>query len=237
MRNILITGGSKGLGLEFTKQYLENGDKVISTSRQASNSKELQELKVKYRDLLIIKNLDVSAEESRHQLFKETSEEIEKLDILINNAGIKSGNEKSRYKFGELDQEDLCRSYLVNSVSPLMIAEKFSRLMKGGEKPIIVNITSINGCISKKNRIGGWGYSASKAALNMITKMLSVELKDKRFIVVTIHPGWVKTPMTIDEDAPMEPEESINGMIKVIASLENQDNGKFLDWKGNEIPW
>ena len=56
-------------------------------------------------------------------------------------------------------------------------------------------------------------------------------------MVLSLHPGWVRTPMTRNEDAPLEPAESIEGMLQVIDSLEMKDTGRFLDWKGKEIPW
>lgn len=239
MKIVLITGGSRGLGLEFTKQYLKKGSQVIAASRNSTSSTELQLLKTEYDELLTIYQLDVSDEESRHQLYQKISEKVGKLDILINNAGIASGNEKFRYRFGELDQEDLCRSFRVNTIAPLMITEKFFPLLEKGKNPVVVNISSNSGCISKKKGNGstGYGYSSSKAALNMITKMLSNELKDDEIIVVSLHPGWVKTTMLYTENAPLEPSESINGMIRVIESLEMQSTGRFLDWNGNQIPW
>ncbi len=239
MKTVLITGGSRGLGLEFTKQYLEMGFRVLAASRNSTKSTELQQLKSKYDNLLTIYQLDVSDEESRHQLYQKISEKVGKLDILINNAGIASGNEKSRFRFGELNQEDLYRSFLVNAIAPLMMTEKFFPLLEKGKNPIIVNITSISGCISKKKGNGstGYGYSSSKAALNMFSKMLSNELKSNEIIVVSLHPGWVKTTMLYTDKAPLEPFESISGMIRVIESLEMKSTGKFLDWTGKEIPW
>jgi NAD(P)-dependent dehydrogenase (short-subunit alcohol dehydrogenase family) len=71
----------------------------------------------------------------------------------------------------------------------------------------------------------------------MITKALSVELNDSGVIVVSLHPGWVKTSMEYTENAPLMPNESISGMIKVIESLKTEDTGKFYDWQGNEVPW
>ncbi|MHA2028345.1 MAG: SDR family oxidoreductase [Candidatus Kariarchaeaceae archaeon] len=237
MKKILITGGSKGIGLEFTKQYLNMGYHVISTCRTPNNALQLHKLKSEFNNQLIIIQLDVADEVSRNTFFHKVKSDIKQLDILINNAGIKSGNEKTRYKFGELNQEDLCRTYLVNSVGPLLVTEGLTPLLERGKDPIVVNITSINGSITNKDRIGGWGYSASKAALNIITKMLFVELRNLDIIIISLHPGWVKTPMTSDENAPLEPYESIFGMVKVIKSLTKEDNGKFYDWKGNEIPW
>lgn len=129
------------------------------------------------------------------------------------------------------------RTLLVNSVAPLMMTEKVFPLLSKGTQSIVVNITSDNGSITRRNSRGKYSYCSSKAALNMITKILSRELMEYEIIVVALHPGWVRTPMTKNEDAPLEPSESIKGMLRVIQSLEMKDTGRFLDWKGNEIPW
>jgi len=239
MKNVLITGGSRGIGLEFTRQYLSQGYRVFSASRHPAKSDELQELKTKFNNLLYVYPLDVSDENSRHKLFEMLCQQVENLDILINNAGIASGNEKRRFKFGELKQSDLCRCMLVNAVAQLMMTEKFASLLTQGRRSVVVNISSTSGSIAQKRAGGdtGYGYSASKAALNMMTKMLSHELRASGIIVVAFHPGWVRTTMLYCENAPLEPAESIGGMIRVIDSLEIDDSGKFLDWQGNEVPW
>ncbi len=238
-KNVLITGGTRGIGFEFTKQFLKKGFFVVTASRTPFTSPELQQLKDQYDNRLIIQNLDVSEEESRQKIFEKLIEKINHLDILINNAGIASGNEKFRYRFGELNQVDLCRSLLVNAVAPLLITEKFFPLLAKSTNPIVVNISSNSGSITKKRGNGstGYGYSSSKAALNMFTKMLSFELKEDKIIVVSFHPGWVKTTMLYCENAPLEARDSVQGMISIIESLELKDSGKFLDWQGNELPW
>ena len=143
----------------------------------------------------------------------------------------------SAYAFGELQQDDLCRVLLVNSVAPLMMAEGVFPLLEKGSKPMVVNISSDNGSISMRNSGGKYGYCTSKAALNMITKILSFDLREHGILVLSLHPGWVQTPMTRNEEAPLTPAESIEGMLQVIESLEMEDSGRFLDWQGNEIPW
>jgi len=239
MNDILVTGGSRGIGLEFTRQYLRKGHRVFAASRSPEKSNELQELKAEFDDRLSVCQLDVSVEDSRHQLFRQLSREVGKLDILINNAGIASGNEERRYRFGDLKQDDLCRCLLVNSVAQLMMTEKFFPLLEKGAKPIVVNMSSDSGSITRKRAGGntGYGYSSSKAALNMMTKMLSHELRDYGIIVVSLHPGWVRTTMLYCENAPLEPSESIGGLIQVIESLEMKDTGRFIDWRGNELAW
>ena len=238
MKRILITGSSRGLGLEFAKQFLEKGNMVIASSRNPHKYQDLIELRSIYGDNLMITELDVSKEESRNVAFVEISKQVENIDLLINNAGIRFGGEKFSDELGKLQKEDFSKIFIVNSAAPLLMVEKFLPLLEISEKPIVINISSSSGSIERRTRKGGgFSYSSSKAALNMITKALSVELVEKNIIIVSLHPGWVKTTMEYTENAPLTPKESVNGMINVIESLNLEDTGKFIDWQGNEMPW
>ena len=238
MKRILVTGSSRGLGLEFVKQYLEKKNIVIASSRDPHKYKDLIELKNKYEDNLIIIELDVSKEDSRNTAFDKVSNQVGRIDLLINNAGIRFGGEKYSDTLGKLHKEDFSKIFIVNSAAPLLMVEKFLPLLEVSQKPVIINISSSSGSISRRSKKGGgFSYSASKAALNMITKALSVELEDSGIIVVSLHPGWVKTTMEYTENAPLLPAESVSSMVEVIESLNLEDSGKFIDWQGNEMPW
>ena len=236
MSRILITGASRGLGLEFTKQYLERGEFVIATCRQPEEAEELKVLKKAFRENLTIEQLDVISEKSRKDLYRRLSDKSFKVNLLINNAGIIAGNEKEGLPFGELHKEDFSKVYQVNSVSPILISEKFLPLLKDEINSKIVNISSMSGSIANRTRSGGYAYSSSKSDLNMMTKTLSNELKEMNIIVVAIHPGWVKTDMG-GKNAPLELVSSITCIINVIDSLSMTDTGKFLDWQKNEVQW
>ena len=237
MKTFLITGGSSGIGLEFARQCLDRGGTVIAGSRTAGGSEALAQLNEQHGGRLSICELDVADPASRGEVLRRVSEEHEALDVLVNAAGIIAGDEEHISVFGELDQEELARTFLVNSIAPLMMTELLFPLLKKGREPVVVNISSLNGSIALWDRPGKYSYCASKAALNMITKTLSFELRDAGIKVVAFHPGWVKTWMTRNEPAPMEPEESIAGMLRVIDGLRLEDSGKFLDWEGDEVPW
>jgi NAD(P)-dependent dehydrogenase (short-subunit alcohol dehydrogenase family) len=237
MKRILITGSNSGIGLEFTKKYLEKGDYVIASCRKPESAYELRDIRENHAGRIIVPQLDVSDEDSRDKLFKNVSSFLDKLDVLINNAGVISGNLEHSPPLGELHNEDMTKVFLINSISPVYMAEKFLPLLKRSNNPKIINISSISGSISKRTRGGGYSYSASKAALNMFTKNLSNDLREDRIIVVAIHPGWVKTGFPYTENAPNMPEETVGGMMDVIESLEMKDSGKFIDWQGTEQPW
>ena len=92
------------------------------------------------------------------------------------------------------------------------------------------------GSLTENTEGGYYGYRASKAALNMIHRCLAAELAGQGFVSVVVHPGWVRTAMG-GNHAPVSPAESVRGLLGVIGRLERRDNGKFLDYTGNELPW
>jgi len=237
MKNAVVTGASSGIGLEFVRQLLERGCHVVAGSRRAEGSPELGELKMKHGDQLSIHRLDVSDADSRSAFGDAVGGEAASLDLLVNAAGIIAGDEERISRFGALDQEELSRTFLVNSIAPLMMTELLFPLLSKGSAPVVANLSSLNGSIGLWDRPGKYSYCASKAALNMITKILSIELREARIKTVALHPGWVKTWMTRNEPAPMEPSESVAGMLRVIDGLGSEESGRFLDWEGKEIPW
>lgn len=236
MKTIFISGSSRGLGLEFTTQYLEQREKVIASCRNPEKAKELQALQSKYPDNLSIIQLDVTEEEGRTQAYKQIEKDFGALDVLINNAGIISGNEKNPISLGEIYKEDFSKVLLVNSISPLLMSEKFLPLLEKGDQAKIINISSQNGSITKRTEGGKYSYCTSKAALNMITKILANDLRAKGITTLAIHPGWVLTDMG-GLEAPLEKDASISRIINLIEQTTLSDTGKFLDWQGNELPW
>ncbi len=238
MKRILVTGSSRGLGLEFVKQLLDKGNQIIACNRNPLKYPDLSELKNKFEDKLVLIDLDVSSKDSIDNAFTLISKEVDGLEILINNAGIRFGGEKYCDELGKLHKEDFCNIFSVNTVAPVLIVEKFLPLIRNGRNPVIVNISSTSGSIGRRSRKGGgYSYGASKAALNMITKSLSIDLEEDSITVISMHPGWVKTSMEYTENAPLTTYESIKGMNRIIEGLSVKDTGKFFDWEGNELPW
>ena len=235
----MVTGSSRGIGFEFVRQLLDDGHQVIACNREPSKYPDLLELKEKFGENLILVDLDVSSKISIINAYDKLSKEIDGLDILINNAGIRfGGDEKYCDKLGLLFKEDFNRIFAINTIGPILIVEKFLPLIRKGDHPIIVNISSTSGSIERRTKPGGgYSYSASKSALNMITKVLSIDLKDENITVISMHPGWVKTTMEYTENAPLTTYESVKGITNVVDNLTIEDTGKFYDWEGNELPW
>ncbi|MHA1977186.1 MAG: SDR family oxidoreductase [Candidatus Hodarchaeales archaeon] len=231
MVHILITGANRGLGLEFVNQYLNRGEEVVATFRENNDTSDLKMYKDKFPTNLTLVPMDITSSDSRAKAFAEVKSKFSILDILINNAGMTGRRD---LKFGSLYEDDMLEVFNVNAISAVLIAEEFAQLFK--EKSRIINISSRMGSISASETRSNFVYCASKAALNMFTKLLSNSLREKGIIVNSLHPGWVKTRMGT-QSAPIEQKDSIAGMIQVIDSLTAEETGKFFDWQGNEIAW
>ena len=221
---VVVTGANRGLGLEFARQLVARGDSVIATARQAKEVSELRGLGVR------VERLDVADAASVSSFAAAITGEP--VDVLINNAGMGGG----RRPFEELDWVELGRFFETNSIGPMRVTQALLPNLRLGTRRVVASLTSRMGSIEDNGSGGAYGYRASKAALNMLNKSLSLDLAHDAFTCVVLHPGWVRTDMG-GASATLPPAESIAGMLKVIDGLEPSDTGRFLDWSGETIPW
>jgi len=221
---VLITGANRGLGLEFAKQYKGLGYEVIGTARHPEKANLLKGLGVQ------IEELDVADPKSISALAKRLKGVP--IDILINNAGVFRERNDS---FEELDIDEMNYTFAVNSTGPVFLTQALLPNLREGKQKKIVNITSSLGSIAR-NSGGMYHYRASKAALNMLSRTMSIELGKEGFIVIALHPGWVRTDMG-GASATYSPQQSIDAMIDVIDRLNKRSNGLYLDLNGKQIPW
>lgn len=231
MPNILITGANRGLGLEFSRQYAAAGWRVFACCRNPMNAEVLQRLKLKYLESLSIHTLDVADFAGIDQLAKQLSGNT--IDVLINNAGVYQYGVES---FGGIDYEAWLQSFRINAMAPMKIAEAFIQHVANSEHKKIINITSKMGSIDDNRSGQHYPYRSSKAALNMVTKSLAIDLASRGIIAIVLHPGLVQTDMG-GYGAPTTVEQSISGMRQVIARVGTRDSGKFYDYLGQEILW
>ena len=221
---VLVTGANRGLGLEFVKQLKAKGYKVIGTARQPAEATELDATGAR------VEQLDVTSQASVDALAGALKGVP--IDILINNAGMVNRADSS---LDTLDFTAMERSFQVNSLGPLRVTRALLPNLLAGRDKTIINITSRLGSIELSSG-GLYSYRTSKAALNQINKIISVELAPQGFTSIVMHPGWVKTDMG-GPDATLEVEESINGMVAVIEGLSPADSGKFFNYDGQQLPW
>jgi NAD(P)-dependent dehydrogenase (short-subunit alcohol dehydrogenase family) len=231
MKRILITGANRGLGLEFTRQLLERGDRVFAARRDPLKSHDLEKLQKKHGEQLSILQLDVRDEDRIVEVVAEVNEQVEGLDLLINNAGMYPRGES----FGNLNEATMLDTLHTNTVAPILVTQALTDLLSKGNEPKVVNISSGMGSIART--VGGsYSYRASKAGLNMYSKVLSSDLRSMGITVVVVHPGWVQTDMG-GSGGSLSPEQSISEMLKVIDKIGLKDTGRYLQWDGSELPW
>ncbi|KAI9355767.1 4-dihydrotrisporin dehydrogenase [Pilaira anomala] len=235
----VVTGASRGLGLEFVKQISSKGHTVIALARNPDASEGLQKL-VDNKKVFAFK-LDAIDQNS----IKSAVEEITKVspdgvDYLINNAGI-TGDAKVDIK--ETPGSNYFDVFNTNVVGVSNITQAFLPLLRkrGQEKTKkIVNISSTLGSITLANTSNpsgsGAAYCVSKAALNMLTRMFAHSLKQDNIVVYAACPGWVKTDMG-GANADIEPQVSIEGLLKVLESTTLEKSGSFISYDGKELPW
>ncbi|MGI9212957.1 MAG: SDR family oxidoreductase, partial [Methylococcaceae bacterium] len=156
------------------------------------------------------------------------------IDILINNAGMYGDSSKTA--FGQMDYALWNQVLTVNTMAPIKMAEAFLPHICKGSRKLIVNLTSLMGSIADNQGGGSMMYRSSKAALNAALKSMAIDLKPQGIGIMILHPGWVKTDMG-GSNAPTLPEASVAGLRQVIEAFRLPDSGRFLDFKGKELPW
>jgi NAD(P)-dependent dehydrogenase (short-subunit alcohol dehydrogenase family) len=223
----MITGASRGLGLEFARQYAADGWRVIATCRQPKAAKALAAIKGDVR----IRALDVTDQAQVRALARALKSEA--IDLLISNAGIYGPRKET---FGHVDMESWHRVFETNVMGPMMVAEAFADHVARSDRKTIVALTSMMGSIAETQSGGGYIYRSSKAALNMVMRGLTYTLKPRKISVVLLHPGWVRTDMG-GASAHLGVEESVTAMRHLIAGLKASDSGRFFNYDGREFPW
>ncbi|RVU48059.1 SDR family oxidoreductase [Lujinxingia sediminis] len=227
----LVTGANRGIGLEFTRELLERGESVVATARNPERAEELQVLQGEHADRLAIFSLDIADVASIEAFVKELGARA--IDVLINNAGIleRCG------ELGEMDFEVIERSFRVNTIGTLRLTEALlPALRRATGDAKIVNLSSKMGSIAENSSGGSYAYRASKAALNMVTRSLALDLADEGIIVFVVHPGWVQTRMG-GPNALIDTETSVTSLLDVIDNANASTSGSFKEWNGNTIAW
>ena len=219
MPTVLITGANRGLGLEFARQYCREGWEVIATVREPTP--ELEDLCVRVEE---VDMLDLAA-------VARVGESIEALDLLIANAGT----------YGPKDAADAddarawLETFAVNTVAPYLLAKSVLPAVERSRGKLIA-ISSKMGSIDDNSSGGYLAYRSSKTALNSAWRNLALEVRRRDVVAAVLHPGWVKTRMG-GNSAPLETEDSIGGMRRVIERLSLDDSGGFFGYDGATIPW
>jgi NAD(P)-dependent dehydrogenase (short-subunit alcohol dehydrogenase family) len=231
MPNVVVTGANRGIGLEFTRQLLAHGARVFAACRQPGKALKLTELAGAHPGRLHVLPLDLARERSIAEFAREAGVLTSSLDVLVTNAGTLASGER----FGKLGAKSLVESFTVNAAGPLLLSQALAPLLLAASRPLIVNLTSELGSLSQTKSFYTPSYGISKAALNMVTRLLAAELRE-RAIVVSVNPGWVQTDMG-GQRAPVPVHESVAGMLELMATLEQRHSGGFFDYGGATMAW
>lgn len=234
MKNILITGGNRGIGLALVENLLSAGNHVFATRRANSAVDHLNELQQAYPERLVLVELNVVDNSQIAAAAKTIGQQTDGLDMLINNAGVLNENNA----ISTVPYQDVIDSFNINAAAPLMITQHFLPLLKAATASRIINISSSFASLGlrREGMPPRYDYSLSKAALNMLSRALAFELQPDGIIVAAIHPGWVQTDLG-GPNAQLTPQESAAGILKTADALTPEQTGMFFAWNGRELAW
>ena len=230
MPSVLITGSNRGLGLEWARQYAQEGWRVFATCRHPLDALSLQELGRKYGKVTLHR-LDVTKIEDIRSVQWELEDQV--IDILVSNAGIYLDKRKSG--IGGFRFDDWLRTFEVNTLGGLRVMEALIGNLAKSSRRLILAISSHMGSIADIHEAGHYYYRSSKAALNAAMAGLAAELKPRGIGVLILHPGGVKTRM--GPSSGISPEESVGGMRHIAERFRLEDSGAFLRYDGVKLPW
>lgn len=232
----IITGANRGIGLEYIRQLSNTGDHVIATARTPESAMALQALATN-RSNVQIEALDLEDRGSIAALAQRLANVP--IDVLLNNAGLYGGSwddASHRQSHSSMDYALWEQIMRVNVMAPFEMTRVFRKNILLGQRKLIINMSSDLGSIANNAQGQSYAYRSSKAALNMLTKGLSVELADQGITIVSLAPGWTQTDLG-GENARWPVDESVRKQLEVIGNLSSKNNGQFVDLIGRAVPW
>ena len=232
MPRVLITGASRGMGSEFVRRYLERGDQVFALVRRIGPDAPWATLSERHPGRLKVLALELSDAARFAEFAERLAGMTAGLELLVHNAGILISGER----FGELAADPMIESFRVNTLAPLLLTQALSPLLAAGEQARGVMLSSELGSIGLRQRFGTPSYSISKAALNMATRLLALELAPRGIGCFALHPGWVRTDMG-GPKAPLGAEQAVAALIDRIDQLGAEQSGGFYASDGSTLPW
>lgn len=224
MRRALVVGASRGIGLEFAKQYAGDGWTVLATHRAPADAARLQAIGAQPLAL------DVLDTDAPAKLAAAIGEAVE---LAIINAGIhgprqiRIGHPPSTADFDAVMH--------TNVLAPMRLLAALAGPLQAARGTLAL-ITSRMGSVSAASTPNSLLYRVSKAAENMLAKAAHIELAAGGVRVLALHPGWVRTDMG-GPNADVALEESVHGMRRVLSDASSYPGGCFFDYRGEALAW
>jgi NAD(P)-dependent dehydrogenase (short-subunit alcohol dehydrogenase family) len=230
MATVMVTGANRGVGLELCRIYAERGDRVLACCRQPDSAETLNHL-AENHDLQV---LEVSISDGDSVAALAAVQADTPIDVLINNAGT-GGPGFENQSLLAMDYDGWAETFAVNTMAPLRMLQAFLPNLKQSNGGKTATVTSQMGAMALDMTVA-YAYCASKAAVNKVMKLASVELAKDGISTCLIHPGWVQTDMG-GPQAEITPQESAAGIISVLDGLNVENTGSFWKWNGEVHPW
>lgn len=225
MKNIVISGANRGIGLELTKLFAEE-NRVYALCRSDFPADALN------NNIVVVK-LDVTYETSIKEFAEMLNKDTVPIDLLINNAGVDGrGNGRET----KVDAETVTDVFATNTVAPMILSLHLLDALKRAEKPSVISVSSRMGTHGALNEYNStqWPYSSSKAALSFAVSAFALNEPEIKWI--SVHPGWVRTRMG-GEGADIDTAESVSGIKKLYDNIDSLESGKMYNYDGTEMDW
>ena len=226
-RVALLTGANRGIGLAAARELARRGYRVVLTGRDREAVAAAAEAAGAWPLVL-----DVTDAASIRRAREAVADRFGRLDVLVNNAGVllDEGERGLSVPIAKVRA-----TFEVNVLGALAVAQEMVPLMLAGGYGRVVNVSSIMGQLASAGP-GYLAYRSSKAALNMITRVLAAELRGTGVLVNAVHPGWVRTRMG-GPAAPLSPEEGARAVVWAATLPDDGPTGGFFEDEGKPIPW
>jgi NAD(P)-dependent dehydrogenase (short-subunit alcohol dehydrogenase family) len=246
----LVTGASRGIGLAVTRLLLADPgvECVVGAARKATTSTALNATGGSAKTRLRAIDMDIAEEQSIAVAAKTLAAETDRVDLVINCAGFlhdEAAGIIPERRLADIHPAKIARSFAVNATGPLLVAKHLEPFLPRRGRAVFASLSARVGSIAD-NRLGGWyGYRASKAAQNMFTRTLSIELKRRirGIICVALHPGTVDTALSrpfqagLPEGQLFPVDRAARQLLLVLNGLVPADNGGFFAFDGEPLPW
>jgi NAD(P)-dependent dehydrogenase (short-subunit alcohol dehydrogenase family) len=229
---VVITGANRGLGLELARCYATVGAEVWAGCRRPVEATALREVTEH------VHPLDLGSAESIDAFAEALGESP--IDVLINNGGVDArsfGVADGERDVLQLSGEHFLEEVRINALGPLLLTRVLLDRMLASARPRVINVSSQVGSMEVAATTGrDIGYTASKAALNMITVKLAMRLRDDGLVAIALHPGFLRTDMG-GSRADLDPADAAASIVGLIDGLGLDQSGRFLRWDGTVHPW
>lgn len=223
MPTILITGAGRGLGLELARRFVDLGWETLGTVRELAKGAAMPRGSQTFL-------CDINDRASLARLARDLKGKP--IDVLFCNAGMFG---KRQQGVGSIDYDLWAEVMRVNVFAPMACVEALVDNVAASERRQIVMMSSRMGSM-RENEGGEAVYRSSKAALNAVTKTLSIDLKPRGITLAAVHPGWVQTDMG-GPRAALTPAQSVAGLSQIVLDLSPAKTGCFFNHDGTEIAW